>query len=232
MILFRTAGLAPPIMPPLGPSDIIDGKMPRDWRNRLHVGLAALLVLQCAQLLPDRAMAQGDALVGQLLVASPSMGEAIFAHTVILIVDHNEGGALGIVINQPFEERSIASLLEGIGKKDPSVEGKVRVFAGGPMEPAVGFIVHTAEYRRPETLAIDAQIAMTSNPDVLRDIGHGKGPRKSLIAFGYTGWGPGQLEIELARHDWFTVPEDPQLIFDDDRAKIWDEAMARLGQPL
>ncbi len=194
---------------------------------------AGLLLTFLSAAAPQRAaMAQGDPLVGQLLVASPGMGEAIFAHTVILVIQHGEGGALGIVINQPFEERSIASLLERIGKKDSTVHGDVRVFAGGPMEPTVGFIVHSAEYRRPETTYIDGRIAMTSSPEVLRDIGHGKGPKESLVAFGYAGWGPGQLEVELARHDWITVPEDPQLIFDDDRTKIWDEAMARVGEPL
>jgi putative transcriptional regulator len=201
-------------------------------RHGWYVAAGLLLACLSAAAPKDAAMAQSDPLVGQLLVASPGMGEAIFAHTVILVVQHDEGGALGIVINQPFEERSIASLLEGIGKKDPTVHGDVRVFAGGPMEPTAGFIVHSAEYHRPETAHIDGRIAMTSSPEVLRDIGHGKGPKKSLIAFGYTGWGPGQLEVELARHDWITVPEDPNLIFDDDRTKIWDEATARAGEPL
>jgi putative transcriptional regulator len=202
--------------------------MPLGWHKHLLLGFAALLLP--ASLFS--AAAGNGPLVGQLLVASPSMGEPLFHRTVILIVQHNEGGALGIVINQPFEERSIASLLEGIGKGDPGVEGKVRIFAGGPMEPTIGFVVHSTDYRRPETLDIDGRIAMTSSPEVLRDIGHKKGPKKSLIAFGYTGWGPGQLEVELARHDWFTIPEDPKLIFDDVREKVWDLAMGRLGQAL
>ncbi len=200
--------------------------------SHLLVRLASLLLLFGAIAPYSSAAAGSDPLVGQLLIASPSMGEAIFSRTVILIVLHNEDGALGIVINQPFEERSIASLLEGIGKKDPGVQGNVRIFAGGPMEPTIGFIVHSTDYHRPETLDIDGRIAMTSNPEVLRDIGHKKGPRKSLVAFGYTGWGPGQLEVELARHDWFTIPEDPKLIFDEDRKQIWNDAMARMGQPL
>jgi putative transcriptional regulator len=210
-------------------------KMPLGWHKHLPFSLAALLlpaIFLSAAVPHSNAAALSDPLVGKLLIASPSMGEAIFAHTVILIVEHNEGGALGIVINQPFEEVSIASLLEGIGKKDTGVEGNVRIFAGGPMEPGIGFIVHSTEYHRPETLDIDGRIAMTSNPEVLRDIGHKKGPKKSLIAFGYTGWGPGQLEVELARHDWLTIPEDPTLIFDDDRKQVWDHAMARLGQSL
>lgn len=209
--------------------------MPSGWLKHLLLGFAALFLpamLFCPVAPYSSAAAQSDPLVGKLLIASPQMGERLFYRTVILIVEHDEGGALGIVINQPFEERSIASLLEGIGKKDPGVEGTVRVFAGGPMEPDIGFIVHSTDYRRPETLDIDGRIAMTSNPEVLRDIGHKKGPKKSLVAFGYAGWGPGQLEIELARHDWFTIPEDPQLIFEDDRRKVWEDAMALVGQPL
>lgn len=173
-----------------------------------------------------------DALVGQLLIASPQVTEAVFSHTVILIVQHTDQGALGIVINQPFEEKTIASLLDAFGKSDASAQGNVQVFAGGPMEPGIGFIIHTVDYHRVETQPIDSHIALTASVEVLRDMGHGKGPKKSLVAFGYAGWGPGQLEVELARHDWLTIPEDPALIFDDDRKKVWDDAMAQMGQPL
>ncbi len=209
--------------------------MPSGWRKHLLLVFAALflpVILFCAAALYSSPAAESDPLVGKLLIASPRMVERLFYRTVILVVEHNEVGALGIVINQPFEERSIASLLEGIGKKHPGVEGSVLIFAGGPMEPDIGFIVHSTDYRRPETRNIDGRIAMTSSPEVLRDIGHNMGPRKSLVAFGYTGWGPGQLEVELARHDWLTISKDPKLIFDEDRKRVWDEAMARLGQPL
>ncbi len=196
----------------------------------MKVVIAILLTALAVSAQP--AQAQNDALVGKLLVASPQITEAVFSHTVILIVQHNDQGALGIVINQPFEEKSIAELLDDLGKKDAGAEGKVEVFAGGPMEPGVGFIVHSIDYHRAETQAIDSHIALTASVEVLRDMGHGKGPKKSLVAFGYAGWGPGQLEVELARHDWLTIPEDPALLFDDDRKKVWDDAMARMGQPL
>ena len=200
----------------------------RDQCRRLCIGLFAAAVL----LWPIVGRAQDDPLVGQLLIASPQITEAVFSHTVILVVQHTDQGALGIVINQPFEEKTIASLLDAFGKSDDSVQGKVQVFAGGPMEPGVGFIVHSIDYHRAETQPIDSKIALTASVEVLRDMGHGKGPKKSLVAFGYAGWGPGQLEVELARHDWLRIPEDPDLIFDDDRKKVWDDAMARMGQPL
>ena len=94
-------------------------------------------------------------------------------------------------------------------------------------EPAIGFILHTSDYHRSGTIDIDGRVAMTTSPDILKDIGAHKGPKKSLVAFGYAGWAAGQLENELARHDWFTAPGDPKLIFDDDRDQLWDDAMAR-----
>src|SRR5690349_2060107 len=171
-------------------------------------------------------------LAGQLLIAAPTIGDPRFAHTVILMVRHDKEGALGIVINRPLGERPIAALLEATGDKDADVAGSLSVFAGGPVQPELGFVVHSAEYRRAETLDVDGRVAMTASRQILRDIGHKEGPQKTLFAFGYAGWGPGQLEGELARHDWFTAPEEPKLVFDDDRAKLWEEAMARRTREL
>ena len=171
-------------------------------------------------------------LAGQLLVASPSIGDPRFVHTVILMVRHDNEGAFGIIINRPVGERSISELLEAAGDTAPGVAGTVRVFAGGPVEPELGFVVHSAEYRRSETVDVDGRVAMTANREILRDIGQHQGPEKSLFALGYAGWGPGQIESEMARHDWFTTPEEPKLVFDDDRGGLWDEAMARRTREL
>ena len=171
-------------------------------------------------------------LTGQLLIASPDIGDPRFAHTVILMVKHDKDGALGITINRPVGEKSIASLLEGPGEDVSGIEGTLRIFAGGPVQPDIGFVVHSAEYRRDDTIAVDEHVAMTASRQILRDIGHHRGPVKSLFALGYAGWGPGQLENELARHDWFTAPEEPKLIFDDDRANLWQDAMAHRTREL
>jgi putative transcriptional regulator len=181
---------------------------------------------------PNADLKSTDPLVGQLLVATPDIGDPRFAHAVILIVQHSREGALGIMINRPTGEQPIAELLKTVGQDDRGVSGKVQVFIGGPVEPWLGFIVHSAEDHREQTIKIDGKVAMTSSPEVLRDIGHNAGPRKSLVAFGYTGWGPGQLEDELAQHGWFTIPEDPKLVFDEDRSKVWDDARARQTFPL
>jgi putative transcriptional regulator len=164
---------------------------------------------------------------GQLLIASPDLRQPEFDHAVILLAQHNREGALGIVINRPADKRPVAELLKAFGADADGVRGTVGIFSGGPVEPAVGLVLHTAEYSRPDTLDIDGRVAMTLGPDVIRDIGLGKGPEKSLVAFGYAGWAAAQLEDELAHGVWITVPEDPALVFDDDRAKVWADALAR-----
>lgn len=196
-----------------------------------HLGLSLLLLLPPTlpwAAAPDpEAPPESGSLAGQLLVASPEMGDPRFRRTVILMVRHNREGAFGIVINRPVEERSLASLLEAMGESGKDVSGSVRIFAGGPVQPEVGFVLHSSDYHAAGTVDIDGRVAMTSSAGILKDIGAKKGPKKSLIAFGYAGWGPGQLENELARHDWYTAPEDAKLIFDDDRERVWDDAMAR-----
>lgn len=171
-------------------------------------------------------------LAGQLLVAAPTIGDPRFYHAVILIVRQDKNGALGIVINRPIEKRSIKSLLEATGDKGSGVEGSMTVFAGGPVQPELGFVVHTADYHDPDTVSVGPDLAMTADREVLRDIGRHKGPKESLFAFGYAGWGPGQLEGEIAHHDWFTATGDPKLIFNDDRGDLWRDAMARRTREL
>jgi putative transcriptional regulator len=199
--------------------------------STLH-SLPAAAILAALLLVPVADPTDTASLTGQLLIAAPTIGDPRFAHTVILMVKHDKEGALGIVINRPVGEESIASLLEGTGEDVSGIEGNLRVFAGGPVQPDLGFVVHSAEYRRGETIDVDGRVAMTANRQILRDIGHHRGPQKTLFALGYAGWGPGQLEGEMARHDWFTTPEEPKLIFDDDREHLWDDAMARRTREL
>jgi len=173
-----------------------------------------------------------DSLAGQFLVATPEMGDPRFFHTVILMVQHDQRGALGIIINRPIGQRPLAALLEALGDSGSDAAGEVQVFAGGPVEPGVGFIVHSPEYTRRGTISLDGRVAVTSSLEVLRDLGQGRGPQKSLVAFGYAGWRGGQLEDEIAQGAWFTEPEDPKLVFDEDRGKVWDEAMKKRTFPL
>jgi putative transcriptional regulator len=205
---------------------------------RFRRGLLAFAVLLASATLCRAALPEPDAspaaatLTGQLLVATPEMGDPHFYHTVILLVRHGEGGAFGIIINRPTEERPWASLMARIGEDGSGLEGSVRIFEGGPVDPDNGFVLHSAEYHRGHTISIDDHVAMTSSVEVLRDLAHHAGPQKSLVAFGYAGWAPGQLEHEMTLNAWFTIPDDPKLLFDEDRDKVWDKAVARRTIPL
>jgi putative transcriptional regulator len=205
--------------------------MTRGFARPLAAILTLLLLVPLAGATTDSGIA-GASLRGQLLIASPDMDDPRFTQVVILMIRHDASGALGIVINRPAGELTNADLLQAIGEKGAPVPGKVRIFAGGPVEVTAGFVLHSTDYHRPETQNIDARIAVTASPEVLRDIAEAKGPKKSLIAFGYAGWGPGQLESELMEHVWFTAAADPALVFDDERGLVWKDAMARRSQSL
>lgn len=209
--------------------------MSSTWHRRPTSALATISVLALCLDAALPTVAQTPArpsLTGQLLVASASMGDPRFEHTVIVMVRHDRDGAFGIVVNRQIGERPLAALLEMLGEKESTVAGTARIFAGGPVQTDIGFIIHSTDYRRPGTTDINARVALTSTRDILRDIGNDKGPKKSLIAFGYAGWGPGQLEGELARRDWVIAPADPKLIFDEDRDKVWESAFSQQMQDL
>lgn len=205
---------------------------------RLQRGLLGFAVLLasatlCLAALPEpNAPPESKTLNGQLLVAAPEMADPHFYHTVILLVRHDEHGAFGIVLNHPVGERPWATLMADIGEDPAGVQGSVRIFDGGPVQHSTGFVLHSAEYHADGTMSIDEHVAMTSNVRVLRDIAAHVGPKQSMVVFGCAGWGPGQLEHEISLNAWFTIPEDPKLVFDDDRAKVWDDAVARRQIPL
>ena len=175
---------------------------------------------------PRRSSREGG-FAGKLLVAAPGMNDPRFAHAVIYMVQHDADGAMGLIVNQPFEEVSVASVLDQLGQEHEGVTGSLRMHYGGPVGPGHVFILHTADYRRQGTKVIGEGIALTASPDVLHAIGSGKGPRHALLILGYSGWGPGQLEREIQAGGWFVVPSDPALVFDGDYATKWEKAMAR-----
>ena len=199
--------------------------------------MVAAFVLQTALLDAALPTAPEDAharpsLAGQFLVAAPEMGDPRFERTVILIVEDDPSGALGIVVNRPVGDEPMASLLEAVGEKNPGVKGSVRVFSGGPVQPETGFVVHSAEYRSPGTIAINDRLAVTSNVKILRDIAGKSGPAKILVAFGYAGWGPQQLDHEIEAGAWATAEADPASVFDADRDRLWDDVWQRRTQRL
>jgi putative transcriptional regulator len=215
--------------------------MQKSWFWRLASAgflLAALgAALPGADNTPTAKTRPADPPPGDLLIASENMGDPRFSHAVILILSHNTGGAFGIVINRPLEEKPIADILAAAadakgGKADADIKGKIRVFAGGPVQPELGFVVHSPDYKGEGTITVPNIVAMTPTTDVLREISRQKGPAKYFFALGYAGWGPGQLDDEIRHHDWFSTPGDPKLIFDDDRGELWKHALERRTQDL
>jgi putative transcriptional regulator len=168
-----------------------------------------------------------ETVAGQLLVAVPGMPDPRFAGTVVLIVRQDKDGALGIVINRPVQERALAEVLGLLGEATQGIEGTVQIFAGGPVQRGIGFVLHSDDYHQNATIQVAKGIDLTSSPSILQDIGHRKGPNKVLVAFGYAGWAPGQLEREMADHAWATTTADSNLVFDEDRSRLWDVAWAR-----
>ena len=205
------------------------------WVRGLVICLAALLVpaaLLHAALPKHKPATESASLAGQLLIASPRMPDPRFQRTVILMVRHGKDGALGITINRPVQELPIATVLEKLGEKEASVTGSVQIFAGGPVQPGVGFVLHTDDYKRSDTLLIGGRLSMTQSREILRDIGNKRGPEKALVAFGYAGWAPGQLEAELDAEAWFVAPADTKLVFYVARDTVWEQAMARRPRDL
>ncbi len=198
--------------------------------------VASVLAAAALAILPQTGAADRhdriESTTGQLLVAAPSMPDSRFAKTVIYMVRHDEAGAMGLVVNRPMGEVSFASLLEGLGIEADDAEGTIRIHYGGPVEYGQGFVLHSPEYVGEGTLVVDNGLALTSKADVVRDIAAGEGPRQSLVAFGYAGWAPGQLDAEMARDDWIAVPADAALVFDDQYEDKWRRALALRGVDL
>jgi len=195
----------------------------------LRVWAAAALLGTAFAAAPLAAERGRGHLTGQLLVASASMGDPRFAGTVIYIVSHDAEGAMGLVLNRALGVVSVAELLQGFGLGDDDPPGEVRVHYGGPVERGRGFVLHSSEVVGAGTVAVNGEVALSADLEILRAIANGVGPRRSLFALGYAGWAPGQLESEIARDDWFWVPADLDLVFDEDLQTKWDRAFDKRG---
>lgn len=171
-----------------------------------------------------------SALAGQVLVAMPGMTDPRFAGTVIYLCAHSGEGALGLIVNKPTPEVRFAELLEQLGIESGGEMGDIRVYFGGPVEPGRGFVLHSADYTHDEaTLEVDPRISLTATTDILRDIASGKGPAQSIMALGYSGWAPGQLEGELARSDWIVAQIKPEIVFGRACEHKWSAALKGIG---
>ena len=168
-------------------------------------------------------------LVGQLLVAMPSMQDPRFAKSVIYMCAHNAEGAMGLVVNRSFESLTFPDLLEQLDIETTPQTERISVHFGGPVETGRGFVLHSPEYLQDGSLVVDSGFALTATVDILKDIAKGAGPRRCLLALGYAGWGPGQLDSEIKANGWLSVAADDDLVFDDTPDTKWERAMAKIG---
>ena len=169
-------------------------------------------------------------LTGQLLLAMPQMMDPRFARSVVYICAHSEeAGAMGLVVNKLLQSLTMDELFTHL-KLEPARQNRASpVYFGGPVEPGRGFVLHTAEYKEKSTLAVSGDFAVTATLDILRAIGRGEGPRRSILALGYAGWAPGQLDAEMQANGWLSVDADSELVFDDDIDGKWQRALGKLG---
>ena len=167
---------------------------------------------------------------GQLLIAMPGMGDLRFERSVIFLCAHSPDGAMGLIVNKPAPELSFADLLAQL-KIPATIDLKgTRVHFGGPVEHGRGFVLHTADYAVEESsMRVTEAFAMTATVDILQDIARGAGPRQSLLALGYAGWGPGQLESEIQANGWLTAPADAELLFGFNDAEKWGAALRSIS---
>ncbi len=168
-------------------------------------------------------------LTGQVLVAMPQMEDERFARSVVYIVAHSQNGAMGLVLNRLVEAVSFPSLLEQLGVECTALDAAPNIHFGGPVETQRGFVLHSADYRQESTVDIRSSICITATVEILRDIADGCGPECSILALGYAGWAPGQLETEIQRNGWLHVPADTDLVFHTQVPKMWQQAIAKMG---
>ena len=174
-------------------------------------------------------MSSGDGwLTGQLLVAMPQMQDPRFARTVICLCAHSADGAMGLVLNKPLPNLSFDDLLKQLNLDPVPPQRRIRLLAGGPVEGGRGFVLHTADWETEGSLRVTGDVALTASVDILKAIAGGGGPRQGLLALGYAGWGPGQLESEFQQNAWLSVPPDHGLLFDADPDGLWRQALAKL----
>jgi len=177
---------------------------------------------------------------GQMLIAMPTMRDERFARTLIYICAHSSDGAMGIVVNQPAANIKFPDLLvqlDVIPAKGliqlPRKAGTVKVLKGGPVDTQRGFVLHSADFFiENSTLPIDDGICLTATLDILKAIAHGEGPQSAVLALGYAGWAPGQLESEITENGWLNCDADSELIFGSDVERKYEKAMRKLGVEL
>ncbi|NVO26548.1 YqgE/AlgH family protein [Donghicola sp. C2-DW-16] len=169
-------------------------------------------------------------LTGKLLIAMPEMGDPRFERSVVFLCAHSDEGAMGLIVNKPTEDVLLGDLLEQL-EIPLGPEGRnIQVHYGGPVEHGRGFVLHSNDYQSDTaTLKVDSRFGMTATVDILQALAEGAGPVHAIMALGYAGWGPNQLEEELQDNGWLVCDADPDLVFDEEDADKWTGALHLLG---
>ncbi|SES70158.1 YqgE/AlgH family protein [Paracoccus homiensis] len=170
-------------------------------------------------------------LTGKVLIAMPGMTDPRFQRSVVLICAHSDEGAMGLVLNRPMPEIDFGELLEQLGIETDAAR-PIEVRFGGPVEPGRGFVLHTVPEHGDDPegrLRIGQALALTTTRDILEDLAHGNGPDSAVLALGYAGWGPGQLEDEMLQNGWLTGNSADELIFGSDHDAKWQAALRAQG---
>ena len=171
-------------------------------------------------------------LVGRFLVAAPSMPDERFQKSVVFICKHDDDGALGIIVNNKVDDLPLGQVYKQLGMEVPPAAAEKPVLFGGPVETSRGLVLHSADYKREETLLIEGGMALTASLEILKDMAGGAGPKQAWLALGHSGWAPGQLDREMQDNAWLVVDADPTLVFDADFGAKWQRALERLGGSL
>ena len=181
-------------------------------------------------------LSESTFLEGQFLVAMPNMGDARFENTIIFVCAHNDEGAMGFIINRAMANPSVTEFLKKLGLVSELDIGKIpldvsqkELHTGGPVEPGRGFVLHSPDYHSATTLKVNGEVSLTATLEILRDIAVGKGPKDYFLALGYSGWGAGQLEDEIAANGWLTCNHGSRIIYDRDHDTKYMRVMKSMG---
>jgi putative transcriptional regulator len=194
---------------------------------RALLGAAVAGALIAAPLAHGSTAADRGNLAGRLLVATPKLEDPTFAKAVIFLVAHDDSGSLGLIVNEPVKDISFGELFDLMQQSHKDLAGKLTVHFGGPVEPRVGFVLHSKDFMLDEHELPAGEMSVTTDPDMLAAIAEKRGPARYLVTLGYAGWGPGQLEMEMQQGDWLVVPSDPDLVFAPDPQSVWQRALAK-----
>jgi putative transcriptional regulator len=170
----------------------------------------------------------GGYLAGHLLIAMPGMQDPRFDHSVVCLCVHSADGAMGLIVNRPLAGMAFDDLLKQLDLEPQPPQRRIRMLSGGPVEAGRGFVLHSDDWSTEGSMPVMPGLTLTASVEILKAVAAGGGPQDCVLALGYAGWAPGQLEDEIQRNAWLSVPADGSLVFRDDTSRTWAAALAKL----